>query len=63
MSDICTELRQLRLNGMADAWSDMESQGDLTVQSSGWLLKHLLQAELELRFMPLDGLLAALRNP
>lgn len=45
MSDICTELRQLRLNGMADAWADMETQGDLTVQSSGWLLKHLLQAE------------------
>lgn len=45
MSDICTELRQLRLNGMADAWADMETQGDLTVQNSGWLLKHLLQAE------------------
>ena len=45
MSEICTELRQLRLNGMADAWTDMESQGDLTVQNSGWLIKHLLQAE------------------
>lgn len=45
MSDICTEFKQLRLNGMADAWSDMESQGDLTVKNSGWLLKHLLQAE------------------
>lgn len=45
MSDICTEFKQLRLNGMADAWSDMESQGDPTVTSSGWLLKHLLQAE------------------
>lgn len=45
MPDICTEFKQLRLNGMADAWSDMESQGDLTVKNSGWLLKHLLQAE------------------
>lgn len=45
MSDICTGFKQLRLHGMADAWSDMESQGDLTVQNSGWLLKHLLQAE------------------
>lgn len=35
------------------AWSDGFRQD----------LQQLLQAELELRFMPLDGLLAALRNP
>ena len=39
MSDICTEFKQLRLNGMADAWSDMESQGDRAMRSIDYQLR------------------------
>lgn len=44
--DIQTELKALRLNGMATAWSDLTAQGgDSTLDSSRWLIEHLLQAE------------------
>ena len=40
------ELKALRLNGMASAWADlMEQDGGSTIQSSRWLIEHLLQAE------------------
>ncbi len=44
--NIQSELKSLRLNGMASAWGDlMEQDGGVTVQSSRWLIEHLLQAE------------------
>jgi DNA replication protein DnaC len=44
--DVQSELKALRLNGMAGAWADlMEQDGGSTVQSSRWLVEHLLQAE------------------
>ena len=44
--DVQSELKALRLNGMASAWADlMEQDGGSTVQSSRWLVEHLLQAE------------------
>jgi len=44
--DIQTELKALRLNGMATAWADLTAQGgDSTLDSSRWLIEHLLQAE------------------
>ena len=44
--DIQTELKALRLNGMATAWADLTAQGgNSTLDSSRWLIEHLLQAE------------------
>ena len=44
--DIQLELKALRLNGMAAAWADLMAQGgDSTLDSSRWLIEHLLQAE------------------
>jgi DNA replication protein DnaC len=44
--DIQSELKGLRLNGMAGAWGElMEQDGGSTIQSSRWLIEHLLQAE------------------
>lgn len=48
--DVTAEIKQLRLHGMAAAWSDLVSQSGSTYGDSGvgkprWLLEHLLQAE------------------
>jgi len=52
MRDLAAELKALRLHGMAGAWVDMEAQGTLAgVESSRWLLEHLLQAECTERSM------------
>ena len=49
MRDITAELKDLRLHGMAGAWADLTSQEgkptDGGVQTSRWLIEHLLQAE------------------
>ncbi len=45
-SDVLVELKSLRLHGMAGAWADLIEQGGNTgIESSRWLLEHLLQAE------------------
>ena len=44
--DVQSELKALRLNGMASAWAELlEQDGGATIQSSRWLIEHLLQAE------------------
>jgi DNA replication protein DnaC len=47
--DISIELKELRLHGMAQAWGELTTkQGkstDAGVQTSRWLIEHLLQAE------------------
>ena len=48
--DLTLELKQLRLHGMAGAWADLVEQGGgetggVGIESSRWLLEHLLQAE------------------
>jgi DNA replication protein DnaC len=44
--DLVVELKQLRLHGMASAWTDLVEQGsNATLDGSRWLLEHLLQAE------------------
>jgi len=43
--DIPKELKELRLNGMAGAWTDLVTLGDTGVAASKWLIEHLLQAE------------------
>jgi len=52
MRDLMVELKQLRLHGMALAWSDLLEQGtNAGLDTSRWLLEHLLQAELTDRSM------------
>ena len=48
--DVLVELKALRLHGMAGAWSDLVEQGGgggggAGIESSRWLIEHLLQAE------------------
>jgi DNA replication protein DnaC len=44
--DLTLELKQLRVHGMAGAWSDLVEQGTHAgLDASRWLLEHLLQAE------------------
>ena len=45
MRDITAELKELRLHGMAVAWADLLAQGTASIESSQWLIEHLLQAE------------------
>lgn len=46
MRDVTVELRELRLHGMAAAWEEILGQGKSAgVDTSGWLIEHLLQAE------------------
>ncbi len=49
MRDVAAELKELRLNGMAGAWAELTSKegvaNDVGVQTSRWLIEHLLQAE------------------
>ncbi len=45
-TDVQTQLKSLRLNGMATAWADLTEQGgDTSLAASRWLVEHLLQAE------------------
>jgi DNA replication protein DnaC len=44
--DVLVELKALRLHGMAGAWADLVEQGgNASIESSRWLIEHLLQAE------------------
>ncbi len=45
MFDITTELKDLRLHGMANAWTDLIAQETSATATSKWLIEHLLQAE------------------
>ena len=47
--DIAKELKELRLHGMAGAWEELTThegkKTDVGIQTSRWLIEHLLQAE------------------
>ena len=49
MRDVAAELKELRLGGMSAAWAELTTQeggsSDMGVQTSRWLIEHLLQAE------------------
>lgn len=46
MRSVGGELKALRLYGMVDVWNDIMASGTLaTVESSRWLIEHLLDAE------------------
>jgi len=52
MRDLGVELKQLRLHGMASAWADLIEQGaNAGLDTSRWLIEHLLQAETTDRAM------------
>ena len=51
MGDVTIELKELRLHGMASAWTDLMTQGTTSTESSRWLIEHLLQAETTDRAM------------
>ena len=56
MRELAVELKQLRMHGMAGAWSDLVEQGGGgggggALERSRWLLEHLLQAETTDRAM------------
>lgn len=45
MRDVTSELKELCLPGMAMAWSELIDQGRSSIESSRWLIEHLLEAE------------------
>lgn len=46
MREVVTELKQLKLYGMAGAWSDLADNGSETMlEAARWLMEHLLDAE------------------
>lgn len=49
--DVTAELKELRLHGMAGAWTDLTALGTASIDSSKWLIEHLLQAEATDRHM------------
>jgi DNA replication protein DnaC len=55
MREVAVELKELRLHGMASAWNELTTQGgretEAGVQTSRWLIEHLLQAEHTQRAM------------
>ena len=52
MRDVAVELKELRLHGMAVAWTDLLSQGTATsLDSSRWLIENLVHAETTQRAM------------
>ena len=52
MRDLTVELKQLRLHGMAAAWSELVEPGaNAGLEDSRWLIEHLLHAEATDRAM------------
>lgn len=52
MRELISELKELRLHGMAAAWAELlEQGGNAGMEASRWLLEHLLQAETTDRAM------------
>ncbi len=46
MRDVAAELKALRLHGMVSAWEEIIGQGTQSaVDSSRWLIEHLLESE------------------
>jgi DNA replication protein DnaC len=45
MFNVIAELKSIKLYGMAMAYEELVAQGSLSIDTSEWLIKHLLQAE------------------
>ena len=45
MRDVITELKALRLHGMAATWAELGEQNNGELERSRWLIEHMLKAE------------------
>ncbi len=45
MRELMSEFKELRLHGMAGAWEELSANGGAGIDTSRWLIEHLLQAE------------------
>jgi DNA replication protein DnaC len=45
MRDVITELKALRLHGMAATWAELGEQNNAELERSRWLIEHMLKAE------------------
>jgi DNA replication protein DnaC len=45
MRDVITELKALRLHGMASTWAELGEQNSDELERSRWLIEHMLKAE------------------
>lgn len=45
MRDVITELKALRLHGMAATWAELGEQNNGELECSRWLIEHMLKAE------------------
>lgn len=45
MRELMSEFKELRLHGMAGAWEELSADGGTRIETSRWLVEHLLQAE------------------
>ena len=45
MRDVITELKALRLHGMAATWVELGEQNSSDLERSRWLVEHMLKAE------------------
>jgi DNA replication protein DnaC len=45
MRELMSEFKALRLHGMAGAWEELSANGGVGIETSRWLVEHLLQAE------------------
>ena len=45
MRDLMSEFKELRLHGMAGVWEELSAHGGAGIETSRWLIEHLLQAE------------------
>ena len=45
MRELMSEFKELRLHGMAGAWEELAANGGTGIETSRWLIEHLLQAE------------------
>jgi hypothetical protein len=45
MREVVTQLKALRLHGMASAWSDLNEQNNAELDRSRWLIEQMLRAE------------------
>ena len=62
--DIAAELKALRLHGMEQAWEELQQPGQSAVlDSSRWLIEHLLQALEATPGLALPALARALLQP
>jgi len=63
MRDVAAELKSLRLYGMMSAWEEIAADSNsVGMQTSRWLIEHLLQAEHTDRHMRFDQLPDACRQ-